>query len=93
MYMIESVSISEFRNLLADYIEKLSHRRGYKVRLLDRNKPVVTLVNVLNLDKKISSKTGAALLHMGSLAEKTEPMDTSPDISAHLDDYLYEDSQ
>lgn len=88
-YMIESISISEFRNLLASYIEKLRTRRGYKLRLLDRNKPVVTLANAAENEGKRASKAGAALLRAASLAEKIEPEDDSDDISSHVNRYLY----
>lgn len=87
--MIEETSISQFRNRLADFIDKLRHRENYRVQLLDRRRPVVTLKNVASHAGVKKANSGRALLSLARKFEKKTPKDVSTDISSHVNRYLY----
>lgn len=88
MYMIENVSISEFRQNLAVFLEKLKTKRDYKLRLMDRKRPLLTLVKEETLEEP-KMNTGRALLEAMKKAEKIKPKDSVSDVSQHVDHYLY----
>ena len=88
MYMLEQISISQFRGRLADFIGKLRSKSGYRLQLLDRNRPVVTLARVEKSPRK-KANIGKALLAVAQKLEKNPVKNTPSDISSRVNHYLY----
>lgn len=90
MYMIENISISEFRQNLAGFLEKLKTRANYKIRLMDRKRPLLTLVKEQTLEEP-KMNAGAALLEAAKKIKQLnlKPKDSATDVSEHIDHYLY----